>query len=187
MASTSVPLHYFEFRVHGRCRDEGRPGAFGAAAAYRSGRDDIYPGNRSHSRTRALTWLAPTDQQAEIVAVTVALEWALEDIIQPQRGPYGERNSLHVVVYSDSDYALKCLEEWVPVWERNGWLDARSGIPVPNENLLREAARLGSQVERLGGRLEYRWTSLYSNVEAHAACNRRLDQMDREIARSLYN
>lgn len=30
------------------------------------------------------------------------------------------------LVYTDSAYALKCLTEWSPIWEKNGWTNSKN-------------------------------------------------------------
>lgn len=74
------------------------------------------------------TWTRSTNQRAEIQAIVSALQW-INGLTQDLKHP------LRVTVYSDSQYAIKCLSEWWPKWERQGWVRRVRGKAWPVKNL----------------------------------------------------
>ncbi len=60
-------------------------------------------------------------------------------------GLRGIKRSSVVHLYSDSQYVLKGLNEWMPQWKRNGWRRGKKREPVMNVDLWQvldaEAAR----------------------------------------------
>lgn len=67
-----------------------------------------------------------TNQRAELWAIRRALETA-------PPGP--------ITIFTDSVYAMKCLSEWLPAWERNGWKNSK-GDPVMNQDIIRPAVAI---------------------------------------------
>ena len=66
------------------------------------------------------------------------------------------------MIYSDSSYAVKTVNEWAAGWERNGWRRGKSKEPVLNLDLVQEllaAARAHPQakLEWLRGHAGSRW------------------------------
>lgn len=74
-----------------------------------------------------------------------------------------------VDVYSDSQYVIKGMTEWLPQWEKRGWKTANKS-PVSNLDLWQ---RLKAAAEK--HRIEYHW------VKGHAGhvFNERADQLAR--------
>jgi ribonuclease HI len=110
----------------------------------------------------------PTNQRAELTAIIIALEQALEK--------YDELDScprLKVKIFSDSKYAIGCMNEWIYKWTQNGWRNA-SGNEVANRDLIEDASDLDDRVKELGS-VEYIWIPRAENEEADEACNRAMD------------
>ncbi|MDX1579612.1 MAG: ribonuclease H [Gemmatimonadota bacterium] len=61
------------------------------------------------------------------------------------------RRPCRVVFTSDSQYLVKGITEWVPVWARRGW--KRKGGPIENLELWKELIR-----QTAAHRLDWRWT-----------------------------
>lgn len=74
-----------------------------------------------------------THQQAEIEAIVCAL------LAVSQNGEL--KRLAHVTIWTDSDYALKCLTVWCHVWRKNGWLTTHLG-PVKYRNLIEKGTKL---------------------------------------------
>ena len=155
-----------EIYVDGGCRRNGQPGAIGAAAAIfelKFGRQDrwykVLPRNPP-----------PTNQRAEITAIILALEQALEKYEQLDKNPW-----LDVKIYSDSRYAIGCMTEWVYKWSRNGWRNA-AGYEVANRDLIEKASDLDDRLKEEGD-VEYIWIPREQNQDADSLCN---DVMDDE-------
>lgn len=157
------------FNVDGGCRGNGTPYATGAAACclqkpfrnqykYKTRKLDKYP-------------VAPTSQRAEITAIIMALEWALERYDELQGYP-----GLRVTIKSDSRYAVNCMTDWIYKWVQNGWTNSR-GFEVKNRDLIEEASDLDDRVTALG-EVEYVWVPRADNVDADSECQRALDEQE---------
>lgn len=101
----------------------------------------------------------------------MALEWALKKY-KTLRG-YPE---LRVTIYSDSQYAVRCMNEWIYKWCRNGWLNAR-GSEVANRDLIQRASHLDDLVAELGS-VDYVWIRREYNEAVDERCRQRLDEQD---------
>jgi ribonuclease HI len=124
-----------------------------------------WKGKHIHSR-RHLSRVphVATNQRAEITAIMLGLEMALER--------YGELDfspRLNVTIKSDSEYAVECMNEFIKKWSKNGWINSR-GVPVANQDLIRAAHRLDGEVRKLG-RVKYAWIPRELNEDADGYCN----------------
>ena len=74
------------------------------------------------------------------------------------------------VLFSDSTYVLKGLQEWMPGWKKRGWKTAAKK-PVKNVDLWQELDALASE-----RKIDWRW------VKGHAGDfgNERADELARE-------
>ncbi|KAI7347497.1 hypothetical protein KC320_g7195 [Hortaea werneckii] len=64
-----------------------------------------------------------TNQRAELTAILRALEVAPKD--------------RKIIILSDSNYAIKCTNDWYLNWRKNGWVNA-SKKPVENRDLIQK-------------------------------------------------
>ncbi|KAF4637960.1 hypothetical protein G7Y89_g109 [Cudoniella acicularis] len=112
----------------------------------------------------------PTNQRAEITAIIIALEKALEKYNDLDNDPW-----LDVKIYSDSKYAIGCMNEWIYKWSQNGWINA-AGKPVANQDLIKEASDLDDRLQE-EGKVEYIWISRDKNEDADRYCNEAMDDM----------
>ncbi|RDW83644.1 uncharacterized protein DSM5745_03970 [Aspergillus mulundensis] len=153
-----------EIFTDGGCRNNGQPGATGAAAAV------FQFLNRTQTLTRYLSEAeSPTSQRAELTGIIIALEEALRKYNRLYFYPY-----LQVTIYSDSQYAVRCMTVWRATWVQNGWRNS-NGDPVANTDLLWEALQLQEEIEK-NGVVHYAWIPRTQNTMADAAVNQRLDQ-----------
>ncbi|KAI1654461.1 ribonuclease H-like domain-containing protein [Daldinia decipiens] len=154
-------VYIMEFEVDGGCRGNGYSHAEGAAAACLMTRSSSY-----YTRTRRLdaTPQWATSQRAEILAIIIALEWALEKYDELESEP-----KLAVSIKSDSRYAVNCMSKWVYKWCNNGWINAK-GDEVANRDLIEEASDLDDRVKELGT-VDYLYIPRAQNTEAHKACD----------------
>ncbi|KAL5340894.1 ribonuclease H-like domain-containing protein [Aspergillus crustosus] len=112
----------------GGCRNNGKPNPIGAAAA----------------SVALPTDPRPTSQRAEITGIILALQRALQRSKALNTCP-----RLQVTVYSDSRYAVNCMNEWIYKWIGNGWVNA-ARKEVVNRDLLKQASELDDEVKGLG-------------------------------------
>lgn len=66
-----------------------------------------------------------TNQEAELTAISTALIYMAEKT---------EPNT-NVTFWTDSDYSIKCLTDYIHKWRKNGWLTSQ-GDPVKHRNLI---------------------------------------------------
>jgi len=165
LAGLTNMVYTMEIYVDGGCRGNGQPGSIGAAAAVfklRSGKHEAW--------TKILPqYPPPTNQRAEITAIILALELALEKLAELRTNPW-----LDVKIYSDSRYAIGCMTDWVYKWSRNGWINA-AGNEVANRDLIQEASDLDDRLKE-EGTVEYIWIRREENQDADRYCNQALDE-----------
>lgn len=151
------------FDVDGGCRNNGSAQPIAAAACIRRARW------RSSYMTRHLPFHpTPTNQRAELTAIIMALEWALEVYEGLNGAPY-----IRVTIRTDSKYVVGCMTEWIYKWRDNGWVNAR-GVAVANYDLIIRAADLEDELTDLGS-VRYEWIPRSENEEADEYCNDALD------------
>jgi len=162
-------VYRIEFYVDGGCRGNGQEGSIGAAAAVRMRR----PGQGHQAWTKRLPhWPRPTNQRAEMVAIILALDLALDRVRSlVHNGP-----EVQVSIYSDSRYAVNCMTAWVYKWSGNGWTNA-AGREVANRDLIKRASDLDDELREVA-EVEYEWISRDENQLADSYCNNVLDEME---------
>jgi ribonuclease HI len=106
--------------IDGSCPNNGKAGAR-AAFAWALAEDGVII--RSHSE-KIPESKPQTNQYAELAAFA----YAFENLPLSSVGP--------VTIYSDSDYAIKCISVWGPKWKAQGWRrKAGGGGGKPIEHL----------------------------------------------------
>lgn len=161
------------FRVDGGCRSNGRPDAIGAAACCLY-KNSSGTGEYWDRIVDLPPWPTPTNQRAELIAIILALKWALE--INEDRSFTTVTN---VTIYSDSQYAVRCMTQWIHRWRANDWTDV-NGLPVKNQDLIKMASRRYKDLRDYGA-VNYIWVPRDENHDADRCCNRALD--DQEASR----
>jgi ribonuclease HI len=139
-------VKHIEIYADGACR--GNPGPGGWAALLISGdvRKEV-SGSEAHT----------TNNRMELLAAIGGLE-ALKKPGSTAR------------VYTDSQYVIKGISEWVANWKQRGWKTADKK-PVKNQDLWERLDSLAGQHE-----LEWHWVRGHSGVEG----NERVDQLANE-------
>ncbi len=134
----------------GACKGNPGPGGWGALLRSGTNERELYGGDP-----------ATTNNRMELTAVIRALE-AL-------------KRPSEVEVYTDSEYVMKGITEWLAAWKRRGWKTA-DRKPVKNADLWRE-------LDELAGRHEVRWhwvrghSGHPENERADALANRGVTSM----------
>jgi len=139
-----------EIYTDGACR--GNPGPGGWAALLTSG---------GHEKEISGAEPATTNNRMELTAVIRALE-TLRRPVQAQ-------------IYTDSEYVLRGITEWLAGWKARGWRTA-DRKPVKNQDLWEQLDTLAAQ-----HRLEWRWVRGHSGVPG----NERVDRLANEAIDAL--
>ncbi len=79
-----------------------------------------------------------TNNYAELYAIMYALKKLID----------GEKASEKIVLYSDSEYSIKCINTWSKAWKKNNWLNAK-GQPVKNKELIQQILELVEDFDNL--------------------------------------
>nr|GAT54780.1 ribonuclease H1 [Mycena chlorophos] len=157
-----------EVYADGACRRNGQHNAAAGAGVYFP-----RPLNRSHGFSRALpSHPTPTNQRAELSALILALELAIDRRNQLKNRPF-----FALTIHIDSQYAIDCLTKWLGTWERNGWRTF-SGAPVQNRDLIQQAASLMDEIATNHGNVTFQWISRDKNINADYAANQACDEAE---------
>lgn len=89
----------------------------------------------------------PTNQRAEVVSASRALETALEQGLSA------------VEVKTDSTYTIKAMTEWVPHWKRNGWQTVQGSEVKNKEDFVR--------LDQLCKQINVKWTHVPGHQGIH--------------------
>ena len=127
---------------------------------------------RKRTRTRAIPPDEnPTNQRADITSIILALQQALARYDKLHSTPY-----LQVTIYTGSRMVRGLMSTFIHQFAKNGWLSS-SGIPVANQDLMKEASKLDDAVRALGD-VEYIWVPRSQDSEADEAANSVMDLME---------
>ncbi|CEM02071.1 unnamed protein product [Vitrella brassicaformis CCMP3155] len=100
----------------GACENNGKPNAMAGWGVWFGQGDDKNCCGRMYGKQ--------TNQRAELFAAVKALE-----LCRDSRG-------LPVRLFTDSQYTIKCVSEWIQRWRSNGWKNANKD-PVSNQDLVK--------------------------------------------------
>ncbi len=148
MADTDEKIEIF---TDGACRGNPGPGGWGAILRRGADEKELWGGERETTNNR--------------MELTAAI-----------RGLAALKRPVAARVYSDSQYVLKGISEWIHGWKRNGWKTAAK-TPVKNADLWQELDSLARQ-----HRLEWVWVKGHAghpeNERADALANRGIDELN---------
>lgn len=139
-------MSHIEIYADGACRGNPGPGGWGALLLF-EGHEKELSGSEAHT----------TNNRMEMLAVIRALE----SLKKP-------RSSARV--YTDSQYVIKGMKEWLAGWKARGWRTADKK-PVKNQDLW-------EQLDALAGThdLEWHWVRGHAGVPG----NERVDRLANE-------
>ncbi|KAJ7039902.1 ribonuclease H1 [Mycena alexandri] len=171
-----------EVWTDGACRRNGYPDAVGGAGVW----FPYLPDDRLSEPLPPSP--PPTNQRAELTAIVLALEVAHKR----QAGVWSSNVQspfFVLTVYTDSQYAVNCLTQWIFDWKRNEWRTANEES-VRNADLIEEADRLRAKIEGEfgGGRVNFKWIPRAENTKADRLANDGCDKAERaiELQRNTY-
>jgi ribonuclease HI len=144
-------VKHIEIYADGACRGNPGPGGWAALLISGDNRKEV-SGSEAHT----------TNNRMELLAAIGGLE-ALKKPGSTAR------------VYTDSQYVIKGISEWVANWKQRGWKTADKK-PVKNQDLWERLDALAGQHQ-----LEWHWVRGHSGVEG----NERVDQLANEAIDAL--
>ena len=83
-----------------------------------------FPNKELRNISRPFNFGRKTNQRAELFAIYVALLQIKANI-----------NYEHVTIYTDSEYSIKSITEWIVKWEKNNWKTSK-GLAVENTDII---------------------------------------------------
>lgn len=150
-----------EMYTDGACSDNGKTTATGGWACVLRALRKKTSNKRECVVEKVLTGNKhnTTNNEMELTAILEALKAMKVDSITD--------HSYHV--YTDSKYAINCIENWSHRWEKNGWKTADKS-PVKNKLLIQEIMKYR---RAFGDKLSFHW------VKGHAShpINNRVDEL----------
>jgi ribonuclease HI len=114
-----------------------------------------------HQKQYSEAFKDTTNNQMEILAVTKGLNMLKE--------------KCNVTVYSDSQYVVKGITQWIKGWKNNNWMTTNKGT-VKNKELWQELDELNSQHN-----VEYKWVKAHNGTPE----NELVDKLARSAAEEL--
>ncbi len=114
------------------------------------------------------------DREREICGGDAATTNNRMELTAAIRGLEALKRRCRVVVYTDSEYVRRGIDEWLANWKSRGWKTAAKK-PVKNEDLWRELDELAARHE-----VDWRWVKGHDgnegNERADALANLGLDE-----------
>ena len=99
-----------------------------------------FPNGEINDVSRKFTHEPLTNQRAELYAIYVALILINKKLVYDK-----------IIVYSDSEYSIKCMTTWINVWKKNDWKTA-SNKEVKNQDIIKP---LHNIMKSFGGKIEF--------------------------------
>jgi ribonuclease HI len=155
-----IPTKFEGIRIYtdGSCILNGKPNARGGWAVY-------FPGGEFPNLAEKYT-KHPTNQRCELTAIQKAFETTKSYI----------ESGGKIELYTDSEYSLKCLQEYCKKWSINGWLKADKH-PIENRDIIEPLYNFYSMYWRLITLKHVRAHT--GRQDEHSKANEIVDQMAR--------
>lgn len=99
-----------------------------------------FPNGELPNVSRNFTHLPLTNQRAELFAIYVALI-LIKKVLEYDK----------IIIYTDSEYSIKCLTVWIDDWIKNSW-KTKSNTPVMNQDILKP---LHSVLQKYKNKVEF--------------------------------
>jgi ribonuclease HI len=108
----------FIIYTDGACKNNGSKNAKAGIGVYFSKRNNI----KINDISKKLLCDKPTNNKAELTAILAALEKCYEKDIKQ-----------NIIIYTDSDYCIKCITCWYPEWIKQPNFNKKKNIDILNK------------------------------------------------------
>ncbi|KAL5116689.1 hypothetical protein ACEQ8H_005438 [Pleosporales sp. CAS-2024a] len=156
---------YITVYTDGSSLGNGRAGAVGGVGVY-------FGPNDSRNVSEPLRGYKQTNQRAELVAIARALDHVPID--------------RSVRIFTDSDYAIKCLKEWCEKWKTNNWRTS-TGKEVENKDLIEPIDRRIRERELCRADTRLEWVKGHASSPGNVAADLLAVQGSRKSTPELRN
>lgn len=138
-----APTEVAEVYSDGACIGNPGPGGFGTIVRVPGRPERVITGSKART----------TNNEMELTGVIEGLRAAQES------------GAAEIAVFSDSEYLVKGMNQWIKGWLRNGW-KTRTGHPVKNRELWEELHRLAH-----GREMTWSWVPGHAGHPENERCN----------------
>jgi len=114
-----------------------------------------------------------TNNRMELTAAIRALEFVSKLVPSPE--------SLATVIYTDSEYVMKGMTEWISGWVKRGWKTAAKK-PVLNQDLWQELLKVSE-----GKQISWKYVAGHSGHDFNERCDEIATSFADDISLDLYN
>lgn len=91
-----------------------------------------------------------------------------------------------IVVYTDSEYVMKGITEWVYNWQRKGWRTANKK-PVLNQDLWQELLAVTESLKASGKKVEWKYVAGHAGIDLNERADVIATSFADNLAPSLYD
>jgi len=117
----------------------------------------------------------PTNQRCELMAIFKALR-IFADYYKPLASAVDVVDIKKAILYTDSEYSLKCIQQYCKKWSHNGWLKA-DRKPIENRDIIQPLYELYSQ-PHVWKNVELRHIRSHTGLsDIHSQSNEVVDKM----------
>jgi ribonuclease HI len=141
----SISEEHINIYVDGSCLDNGKPTAIASIGMWIEGKPDM-------SVSELIPDVRQTNQVAELCALKRAVTAAKL---------YRNTN-----VYSDSNYAIKCVTIWYESWKKKGFKTSRKKQPV-NIDIVEDIIGIVDEIKSIGGSISFIYVPGHSGNEGN--------------------
>ena len=115
---SNIKNDLFIIYTDGACKNNGSKKAKAGIGVYFSKRNDF----KINDISQKLLCEKPTNNKAELTAILEALKKCYEYKIKE-----------NIIIYTDSDYCIKCITCWYPEWIKQPNINKKKNIDILNE------------------------------------------------------
>ncbi|EIN06942.1 ribonuclease H-like protein [Punctularia strigosozonata HHB-11173 SS5] len=134
----------------GACTGNGNPGSVAGIGVWWGPEDPRNLAERCPG--------AQTNIRAELIAIIRILE----------ETPF---NTAPLLIKTDSEYSINCVNDWMPKWESNGWISSIES-PVKNKPVIRYLSALLRARRDAGQQVELQCVQGHANIEGNEAADK---------------
>ena len=116
-----------------------------------------FPNSELQNVSRPFIHEPLTNQRAELYAILKALRNVIRFKIKYD----------NIIIYTDSEYSIKCVTLWYKTWEKNNWINSKNET-VLNQDIIRPIIKI---VKYLGSKIIFKHVRSHTGKQDYASIN----------------